>query len=72
MSLNEICVKAMVGKVRVYGCRLHQLEHMELGNVPLEAITKLLHESDWPTDGKQADFFEKVSWQAVMDSQTDR
>ena len=56
--LNEICPQAMLREGRVYGGGLHKLEPKELGNVPAEAITKLLPESARPRQEKQGQLFE--------------
>ena len=59
--LNEICPKAMLGEGRVYGGGLHKLEPKELGNVPAEAIAKLLPGVELPRGKKQASLFEEVA-----------
>ena len=56
--LNEICPQAMLREGRVYGGGLHKLEPKELGNVPAEAITELLPESERPRWEKQLELFE--------------
>ena len=43
--LNEIQPETILGEGRVYGGGLHKLEPKELGNVPAEAIAKLLPRS---------------------------
>ena len=55
--LNKICPQAMLGEGRVYGGGLHKLEPKELGNVPAEAIIKLLPESSRPRREKQVEMF---------------
>ncbi len=57
--LNEICPQAMLREGRVYGGGLHKLEPNELGNVPAEAITKLLPEWARPQREKQVELFEE-------------
>ena len=59
--LNQICPKAMIGEGRVYGGGLHKLEPKELGNVPAEAVAKLMPEVGLPRDEEQANLFEKVA-----------
>lgn len=59
--LNEICPKAMLGEGRVYGGGLHKLEPRELGNVPAEAIARLLPEVELQRHKKQASLFEEVA-----------
>ncbi len=55
--LNEICPQAMLGEGRVYGGGLHKLEPKELGNVPADAIAKLLPKSERPRHEEQVDLF---------------